>query len=588
MNLRAFLINQIEPLSLKKARRCLFVFCLMLSYARANGQVQLPKIPYEIEFADVTFQLNDASRFLLREEVRKMENDKVAKEEALEALALFLPEVSQKLRNSVIPQDFKFLVLYNKYQVNIAQTSYLERGVFWCLTKDLATDLDLNIDFKIDERKNFFIATDGAMIGFRRNNVLYNNWGTTLFSQLVSREVINLIGVNKDWNGKKYMVLDGPAYSSVLSFLAFKMVIEASLPTFRPVEERVIYRYSYGSLKDLNVIAADLRVSPLELKESNLWLKGNYIPETDIPVLVIVPAVRYNNVRILAEISSNTGFPIGELGFPVLVADHSLALDKGGSFYRINGKRGIKADFCDSYVTLSYKADVSIKNFLAYNDMTEQDVTSIGQVYYLESKDNKGPIKKHITREGERLWDISMLYGIALDDLLKYNRLENIQDIQRGRVVLLQEKRPKNALVEYVKIERKIAFEDSLNDDPILGVALYPEKPAELMPNTVEELVEGEPEDDVIVLADSGVVAKEIEVKPMSQKSYSKTLKEHVLGVKEEVKEEPKFVIHTVKRGETLYRISVNYRVSVKQLYRLNSLRSNIIEIGDKIKVKSI
>ncbi|MGK0138973.1 MAG: membrane-bound lytic murein transglycosylase D [Algoriphagus sp.] len=587
MDLRAFLINQFETLNLNRVGHYLFVFCLT-SHAKANRLIEIPKIPYEIEFADVTFQLNDASRFILREEVRRLENDNVSKEEVLEALALFLPEASRKLRNSVIPQDFKFLVLFNKYQVNIAQTRFLERGVFWCLTKDLAKDLDLNIDFKIDERKNFFIATDGAMIGFRRNNVLYNNWGTTLFSQLVSREVINLLGVNKDWNGRKYMVLDGPAYSSMLRFLAFKIVIEASLPTFRPVEEKVIYKYPYGSLKDLNVIAADLRVSPLELKESNLWLQGAYIPEIDIPVLVVVPAVRYNNVRILAEISSYTGFPKEELGFPVLVADHSLALDKGGSFYRINGKRGIKADFCDSYVTLAYKANVTIKNFLTYNDMSVQDVTSIGQVYYLESKDNKGPIRRHITREGETLWDISMLYGIALDDLLKYNRLETIQDMQRGRVVLLQEKRSKKSQVEYIKTQRKITFEDALNDDPILGLAPHQDWPAALAPDILEELVEREKEDAVAVLVDAKVVALEIEVKPIVQKRYSKTLKEQMSGIQEEVKEEIKFVIHTVKRGETLYRISVNYSVSVKQLYRLNSLNSNIIEIGDMIKVKSI
>jgi len=43
---------------------------------------------------------------------------------------------------------------------------------------------------------------------------------------------------------------------------------------------------------------------------------------------------------------------------------------------------------------------------------------------------------------------------------------------------------------------------------------------------------------------------------------------------------------HTVKTGETLYRISQNYNVSVNELKRLNSLTSNTIFIGQKITVK--
>ena len=91
----------------------------------------------------------------------------------------------------------------------------------------------MRIDNKIDERKNFFIATDGALKGFRRNNVLYNNWGTTLFAQLANRELINSLGIHKAWNGEKYVALDSPAYSSLLKFLAFKLVLENKFPRFK-------------------------------------------------------------------------------------------------------------------------------------------------------------------------------------------------------------------------------------------------------------------------------------------------------------------------------------------------------------------
>lgn len=45
-------------------------------------------------------------------------------------------------------------------------------------------------------------------------------------------------------------------------------------------------------------------------------------------------------------------------------------------------------------------------------------------------------------------------------------------------------------------------------------------------------------------------------------------------------------VTHTVKAGETLYRISVNYGVSVEQLKALNGLRDNTISVGQTIRVR--
>ena len=437
MDLHAFLINQIGLLDLKKEFFCLFVFCLTFVNAKANRQVQLlQELPYEINFADVVFKLNDATRFLVREEVSKLENNQNLKQRNLELLSLFLPELKSALDASIVPSDFLYLSFYNVYQLNAEKGSNLEDGVFWCLTETLAKDLDLRVNNKIDERKNFYIATDGALKGFRRNNVLYNNWGTTLFAQLASRELINSLGINKSWEGKKFLALESPAYSSLIKFLAFKMVLEKEFPRFQTKNDLISFRYQYGKDKTLEAIAADLRLDLNEIKKTNLWLKEEVIKE-NLPVLLLVPSFRFSEIKSLSELSRYNNFHKNELGFPVLDRDFSLAKNKGGDFYRINGKNGIIANICDSYVTLAYKADVSIKDFLSFNDMSEQDMLNIGQVYYLESKDSKGPIGTHIAIETESLWDISMLYGVKLDEVQKYNRLDGMQNLQPGMVVYL-------------------------------------------------------------------------------------------------------------------------------------------------------
>ena len=75
------------------------------------------------------------------------------------------------------------------------------------------------------------------------------------------------------------------------------------------------------------------------------------------------------------------------------------------------------------------------------------------------------------------------------------------------------------------------------------------------------------------------VSTKVIEILPKNKEDYKDNLDFKKTNNKE-------YIVHEVKKGETLYRISVNYNVSVVQLYRLNNLNNNIIEIGDKIIVK--
>ncbi len=42
---------------------------------------------------------------------------------------------------------------------------------------------------------------------------------------------------------------------------------------------------------------------------------------------------------------------------------------------------------------------------------------------------------------------------------------------------------------------------------------------------------------------------------------------------------------HVVKKGETLYRISKNSGVAIERLKRLNSLSSNLIKVGQKLRL---
>ncbi len=614
MDLRAFF-----NISFKVMKRSLILF-MFFTFSLASAQTNATResrVPYEIKFADVTFQLNDVTRYLMSQEVAAISRNTELKNEYLGKLSLVIPFIESLVENANIPADFTYLSVYNKFQKSLSASVLLEQGVFWCLDLEKAKDVDLIIDDRVDERKHLLLASKGALVCLRRNQVLYENWGKTLFAHIASREVLKNLETNRKWSGN-YIVLDSPSYSSLIQFLAFKWVMEVEFNSYKNPMQSIVYEYKNAAGKSLNLIAADLNVDPKELLFSNLWLKSNRVPEGEANILVYIPSNKYSEIRMLDEMSRNGGNQNIDLGFPLLKPTPELSKGLGGMFYKSNNLKGIQAEMCDDFVNLAYKANISNKQFLEYNEMSDRDFVQIGQVYYIEAKSDKAAIPHHIVKNEETLWEISQQYGVKLSKLLKYNRMETVGRLQRGRVVWMQTTRPKNKPIEYIEFPlenknespEKLKFDDEVisryvdtqKEDEELGhkkEITESQKAKALVENQLKEVFksqilgknEVEPIEETILVPKNKVqpfvqttVVKEVPTsKVESVKSFSEELKEMIDVPKNYAKG---YLVHEVKKGETLYRISVNYKVSVSQLYRLNNLNNNFIEVGDRIIVR--
>ena len=549
-----------------------------------------------------------------------------------------MPIVEPILKQQNVPDDFKFLVIYNKYQSSIETTTSLESGIYFCLDKEKGIDVDLLMNNQLDERKHLIAATKGAAICLKRNQVLYRNWGTTLFAHISDKKILNLLEVNKKWVENSFILLDSPAYSAILQFLAYKIAFEREFPNFKPVKQKIIYEYPYSKGKTLNKISTELKVEPSTLFEYNQWLLADNVPDSECKVLVVVPANRYSEIRTLAELSRKSGLPAKDLGFPVLkkLENISKTKGKGGIFYTINDLEGIQAEMCDVVVTMAYKAGISIEKFVEYNDMKESDILNVGRVYYIQRKASKAIVPFHVVREGETLWDISQLYGVRLANLIGFNRFETIQRLQRGRVIWLQNTRPKNKPIEYIempdelneieeiltnaklptKIEQVSVFDNEiineanklpkdieLNSLPLSqeinksqekninkkGLASSNnELPAEIDLNSLPLSQEIRKEKTKPVNLQNTTDSKTVTVVENTVKSSPKKTFTEQLASRESSKTTDDFVSHTVTKGETLFRVSVNYDVSVEELWKLNNLSSTIVNVGTVLKIKRI
>lgn len=638
MNLRAFL-NII-----------LFAFLwgfIEIKFACAK-EIENPLVPYEIKFADITFQLNDVTRFLMQTELKNIQADRQNIQAELDKFALFLPLVEPILKNQSVPDDFKFLVIYNKFQSSIATSTSLESGIYWCLDKNKAIDVDLLMNNQLDERKHLIAATKGAAICLKRNQVLYRNWGTTLFAHISDKKILTLLEVSRKWAENPYILLDSPAYSAIIQFLAYKIALEKEFPNFKPNEQKIIYEYPYSKNKSLNKISTELKVEPVTLAEYNQWLIADVVPDSECKVLVVVPASRYNEIRTLAELTRKTGLPRKDLGFPVLKREESLSKTKGkgGIFYSINNLQGIQAEMCDVTVTMAYKAAISINKFVEYNDIRESDQMQVGMVYYIEKKESKASVPFHVVREGETLWEISQMYGVKLKNLLEYNRFETVQRLQRGRIVYLQTTRPKNKPIEYIELpdelpDELMEIEELLTNENPKNSVIYSVNNLEekVLPKTInfEDLTlsqdikksQGKSIKNDNVASTKNEVSKEIDLnsrplgyeirkeqskdvnlpkdsdnKVVSQNTLENNSENRVIvgsskqqlkqnyseqvAQREELKTNQDFLKHKVNNGETLFRIAINYNVSVEELWKLNNLSSTIVDVGTVLKIKRL
>lgn len=327
-----------------------------------------------------------------------------------------------------------------------------------------------------------------------------------------------------------------------------------------------------------------------------------------------------------------------------------LKQKKGSSqLYTVNGKPGIQARPGDNVSRLAQLGEVSVEKFLRYNDMSSNDKVVPGQAYYLRKKKSKAQVHEHVAVEGESLWQISQQYGITMHALMRKNRMKNIEKLKHGRVVWLRYIRPSDTPVEILDIpkpavivaQNKPATEPKKilvasekpsptpvrtpveKKDSAKAVATTP-IPPRLTPTEIEEKEPKPIEQKAIYVPTptkkAAVADTKVHVVEQGQtlygisKLYNITVNElrtwnslsQTDGVKmgqELVIEQAKpfattasttattsssndFIEHTVQAGDTVYKLSRTYGVSVQQILEWNGKSDNALSLGEKVKVK--
>ena len=483
-----FIFEQLFTRFIKQAAASFFIF--HFSFFVLKGQT--PNVPANIGFAGMNVQLSQEARAIVQADVNALMVNKKYWEASLDRCILYFPVIEGVLIDEDIPTDFKYLAVQeSSLQPDAVSTS--NAIGFWQFKQETATDFGLKVDNQIDERKNIVSSTHAAAQYLKKNNQQFNNWVSSLYSFYLGAGTIAK-NIPAEWSYAREIQLDGNTDRYVLRFFAHKIAIETALNRYQSASQMTLVEYPKAAGRSVESLVGELSIEEALLRSYNRWILGKNIP-SDKEYVVVVPTNKINVAAIKSKVSNSKGvnsrdnFTQSDIGFPIL--KRSDAGDGVGAIlYEINTLPGIMATNGDDAGTLSKKAKVSFGSFLRYNDMSEEDPIKAGEIYYLGKKLKKAVVPFHTVREGESLWKVSQIYGLRLNRLVKYNRINNKnQRLQSGRVLWLMEKRPRKTPVEIVETpQQEELFPKRSQPRPAVQEEATPvSKPSKIVPKTTAE-----------------------------------------------------------------------------------------------------
>ncbi len=525
---------------------------------------EIPQVPSHMEFAGMKLKITEHARKEIQDHVNKLRaSDKYFKIK-LDRVNLFFPIIEKVFKDANLPDDFKYLSIQESALISDAVSSANAVG-FWQFKSFTGREVGLRIDNQVDERLNIVASSYGAAKYMKTNNFYYNNWIYALTAYNTGRGGARKF-VDESQYGVKKMTIDKNTHWYVKTFLAHKIAFENEIGGSHSKGLELL-EYKKAGGKSLSKIAKEFEVDLELLKDYNKWLKRGSVP-TDKDYIVIIPVqgkLPKGTKDLIAEKNEpkddapKSKDVHDEVSYPKMLKE---GLEYASEIYvSINGIDAILAHGGDSPSSLAAKGSIPVHKFMKYNDLEDGQYIYAGDFYYLSAKRNKGKIAFHITKPDDSWWKISQIYGVKMRKVLALNRENGEEEPKTGRLVWLTKKRPKQYPIQIITLSE----ED-----------LKPEENIEEI-TTNKKIVSPGSDSTEMVTTDSTDLDNdlpEILEEPMDSIIFDPDLHQ----------------IHTVIKGENLYRIAKNYKMDIDSLIMLNDIDpyNMTIEIDQKLKVKKL
>ncbi len=521
-----------------KFQQALPILFLCISLGTNPLFAQIPQVPSQLEFADLTVKITPQAQREIQLDVDAQYRNPSYFKVKQDRINLYMPIVERELRNQGVPEDLKYLVIQESGLIADAVSTSNAVG-FWQFKQGTAEEVGLRVDAQVDERKNIATASRGAALYLKKHNNTLDNWMTALVSYQMGLGGAKAYFGNQ-YSGKKVIEVDRNTHWYFKKYLAHKIAYQNQIGMF--VSNQKLVEMSVQGPVTMAALSKRFGVSEDHLKEFNKWAGNGRVPsgtftvffikEGSLPVETAVIKTEEKPKKAQQSTASVKNSPVYKQAnsYPRIAGNTTKANEPNQ--ISVNELDGVLAGKSTTPSKFANEIGVKEKKFLRLNDMESGEKIESGKYYYTEKKKSSAEVETHLVMPGETLWSISQKYGIRLASLKSKNRIRKDADLKAGMVLNLREPRKRGEEIPIVPVSQPTQVTKTV-------VAAVAEKPAEV--SSVESTSQPE--------------------KTQSNKT-----------------------IHTVSQGETLFAISRKYGITVENLKSWNNIGSqNIISIGQKL-----
>lgn len=503
----------------------------------------------------------------------------------VERARTYFPLIEQVFKEEGVPEDFKFLSLQESSLIADAVSTSNAVG-FWQFKDFTALEMGLRIDKVIDERLNLVSSSRAAARYIKKNNGFFDNWLYALQAYQMGAGGV-LRSVKESQSGVKHMEVTGSTYWYVKKYLAHKIAFEDVVKQSGLIKVLAVENNGTKSLTDL---AKEVAVDETELKTYNKWAKTGHVPD-DRKYAILIPVKGEGtlnlppNTSMLASATASTPSPSGK----VKVDSKHIRSKK-----KINGIATIQPQQGENPTKLAARAGVDLSEFLKWNDISIADRLETQCYYLLGKKRNRAEVAYHTVAQGDNLWSISQAYGVKIQKLKKFNRLNSDKELKPGMTLWLSATKPKqganvsNIPPDAVQISQSETFNwevQSKEPQPENNPTAAATEAASETPSIKA------PEASVKSPAIPDQASDSLSVKLSPAATDTLQAKSASIPVDSVKIAEVKIIVvpenHTVQAKETLYSIAAQYGVGVMDLVNWNGLNlQESIKPGQVLRLK--
>lgn len=205
---------------------------------------------------------------------------------------LYLPYIEKKLKAAGIPDDFKYLAIAESGLRNESLSSAWAGGI-WQFVPGTAKQYKLQVNDLVDERYNFELETDAAIVYFQKLYEDFHDW--TLVAAAYNRGENGLRRAIDDQKVTSYydLYLNEETTRYLFRIIAIKYLMENKYRVFDIDElwdvfvEPKTRMMKLSELQDIKAWCLSNKYDYAMVRQLNQWILGNSLPNGDWKIRVL-------------------------------------------------------------------------------------------------------------------------------------------------------------------------------------------------------------------------------------------------------------------------------------------------------------